>query len=53
MILKEELQEVMELSNMLTGLDKTTMLLLKSQAELISQNRELEAKNKELMKVAG
>lgn len=53
MIAKEELQEVMELSNMLTGLDKTTMLLLKSQAELISRNKELEAENQELVKAAG
>lgn len=44
MIAQEELQEIKELSDILTGFDKTTMLLLKSQAELISQNRELEAR---------
>lgn len=53
MITPEELKEIKELNDALAGLDKTTMLLLKSQAELISRNKELEAENRELVKAAG
>lgn len=53
MITPEELKEIEELNDALTGLDKTTMLLLKSQAELISRNKELEAENRELVRAAG
>lgn len=46
-------KEMAELNELLEKMDSTTLMLVKANAELITQNKELQKKNDELMQAAG
>ncbi len=53
MLTAEQKENAREVSDMLSKLDKTTVMLVKSNIELISKNAQLEKEVEDLQKAAG